>query len=280
MSGIREGVITEGAAGDGAGIDPKTRAFYCETLLTLNSTGVEYLVGGAYAFARYTGIVRHTKDFDIFVRRGDREAILSMLAGRGYRTEVTFPHWLAKAYCDDGSGDFIDVIYGSGNGVAVVDDLWFEHSVKSEVLGCEARLCPAEEIIWSKAFVQERERYDGADIAHLLRASGPRLDWRRLLARFGPHWRVLLGHLVLFGFSYPGERDKVPAWVMEELTGRLREETAAPPGDERVCRATLLSREQYLVDLREWGYADARLSEGHMTPEDVHRWTDAIGKIK
>ena len=27
-----------------------------------------FLVGGAYAFARYTGIERHTKDFDVFVR--------------------------------------------------------------------------------------------------------------------------------------------------------------------------------------------------------------------
>ena len=52
----------------------------------------------------------------------------------------------------------------------------------------------------------ERERYDGADIAHLLRARADQLAWRRLLRRFGPHWRVLLGHLVLFGFVYPGER--------------------------------------------------------------------------
>ena len=61
----------------------------------------------------------------------------------------------------------------------------------------------------------ERERYDGADVAHLLRAHGDRLDWPRLLRRFGPHWRVLLSHLVLFGFIYPGERALVPAWVMD-----------------------------------------------------------------
>ena len=28
-------------------------------------------------------------------------------------------------------------------------------------------------------------------MAHLLRAGGRLLDWRRLLRRFGPHWRVL-----------------------------------------------------------------------------------------
>jgi hypothetical protein len=57
-----------------------------------------------------------------------------------------------------------------------------------------------EETIWSKAFVMERERYDGADIAHLLRASAERLDWHRLLERFDAHWPVLLSHLILFGF--------------------------------------------------------------------------------
>lgn len=278
--------VSDGAGGGaalsaarGGEIDPKTQAFYCETLRELNAAGVEYLVGGAYALARYTGIVRHTKDFDIFTRRRDRDRVLEVLAARGYLTEVTFPHWLAKAYCQDGSGDFIDVIYSSGNGVAAVDDEWFEHSVVGEVLGCAARLCPAEEIIWSKGFVQERERFDGADIAHLLRAAAHGLDWPRLMRRFGTHWRVLLGHLVNFGFVYPGERNKIPTWVMEELTARLQEETRRAPEDERVCRGTLVSREQYLIDINDWGYADARLAEAAMTPEEIKHWTDAIGKI-
>jgi hypothetical protein len=38
-----------------------------------------------------------------------------------------------------------------------------------------------------------------------------------------------------------------------------------------------LSREQYLVDLRQWGYADARLGPaGAMTPAEVRHWTEAI----
>jgi hypothetical protein len=31
----------------------------------------------------------------------------------------------------------------------------------------------------------ERERFDGADVAHIILAYGDRLDWRRLLERFG-----------------------------------------------------------------------------------------------
>ena len=100
-------------------LDPQTRAFYCRALSALSESGAPFLVGGAYAFARYTGIERHTKDLDIFVREADRDAVLVALAGAGCETDVTFPHWLAKARCDD---DFVDVISSSGNGVAVVDD--------------------------------------------------------------------------------------------------------------------------------------------------------------
>ena len=65
---------------------------------------------------------------------------------------------------------------------------------------CRCTWSPAEEMIWSKAFVMERERYDGADITHILRKSGATIDWVRLLRRFGSHAAVLLSHLVLFQF--------------------------------------------------------------------------------
>jgi hypothetical protein len=252
----------------------KTREFYRAATASLDKASVPFLVGGAYAFARYTGIERHTKDFDIFVRETDASSALAALAAAGYQTELTFPHWLGKAYCD---GDFIDVIYSSGNGVAVVDDGWFEHSIMGEVLGREMRLCPVEEMIWSKAFVVERERYDGADICHLIKACGPTMDWARLMRRFDRNWRVLMSHLVLFGFVYPSERGVVPKWVMQELLDRTKEELDTRPPEERVCQGTLLSRAQYLVDIQKWGYEDARLREDvHMNPDDIAHWTAAI----
>jgi hypothetical protein len=132
-------------------------------------------------------------------------------------------------------------------------------------------------MIWSKAFVQERERFDGADVLHLLRETGPQLDWARLLWRFGEHWAVLLSHIVLFHFTYPDHRDCVPAAVVDELTDRLRKQRMQP-GD-RVCYGTLLSREQYLHDVEELGYIDARLRpRGLMTPAETQIWTDAIAK--
>jgi hypothetical protein len=251
-------------------LDPQARAFYVRTLETLRDAQVPYLVGGAYAFARYTGIERHTKDLDLFVRPEDAERTLAVLADAGYQTDMTFPHWLGKAFFGD---DFVDVIFGSGNNVARVDDRWFTHAHSDEVLGVPVQLIAPEEMLWSKGYIMERERFDGADIAHVLRACSDRMDWDRLLERFGPHWRVLLSHLVLFGFIYPGERARIPSRVLQPLLAR-----AAAESDEggAVCGGTLLSRQQYLTDIGRWEYADARLAHGYMTPEDIAHWTAAI----
>ncbi len=252
-------------------IDTHAFHFYRRALGAVRAAGVPFLVGGAYALAQYTGIIRHTKDLDLFVRGTDVPRVLEALAAAGYRTETTFSHWLAKAFAGD---DFVDVIFNSGNGACRVDDAWFDHAVAAEVLGTEVLLCPAEEIIWQKAFIQERERFDGADVLHLLRACGPRLDWPHLLARFGSNWRVLLGHLVFFGFVYPAEQDQVPPAVLRELLARLEEDRE--PGAARLCRGPLLSRMQYLVDIEQWGYRDPRLPPcGDMTSEQITHWTAA-----
>jgi hypothetical protein len=258
----------------GPELDPETRRVYVTALQTLRRAGVEFLVGGAHALAPYTGISRDTKDLDLFLRQADCEPALAALRSAGFVTELTFPHWLAKAHHGD---RFIDLIFSSGNGVARVDDLWFTHAVPGRVLEVPVLLCPPEEMIWSKAFIMERERYDGADVAHLILACGPDLDWCRVLGRFGRRWRVLLSHLTLFGFIYPGERAAVPDAVMTLLLQRLQRERAEVGAEARACDGTLLSRQQYLLDITERGYADGRLEpRGEMTAAAIAQWTAAI----
>lgn len=214
------------------------------------------MVGGAYAMRVHAGIERDTKDLDLFVHRADVERALEALAAEGYRTELTSPVWIAKAF---GPGDqLVDLIFGSDNGMAEVDELWFDNAISADVLGEDVHVIPAEELIWSKAFVMQRLRYDGADIAHILRAKADELDWTRLLTRFEKQWRVLLSHLVLFGFIYPGERTRIPVDVMRDLLRRLEGELSLVEPTARVCRGGLLARDQYVVDVDEWGYADAR----------------------
>ena len=106
------------------------------------------------------------------------------------------------------------------------------------------------------------------------------LDWDRLMLRFEKHWQLLLSYLVLFSFIYPSDRHRIPKRVMDELTSRLQAQSDAPPSDDRVCRGTLTSRAQYLLDIGRYGYQDARLIPlGNMTPEDAVYWTWAIEHI-
>jgi hypothetical protein len=246
---------------------------YRDALRSLNAQAAPYLVGGTFAFAHYTGIVRPTKDLDLFVQREDGPRVLGLLRQAGWATEVCHPHWLAKARRGT---VYVDVIHGSGNGVAMVDRQWFDHAVTASVLGVPTRLVPPEEMIWSKAFVMEKYRFDGADVAHVLLLQGKDLDWKRLLWRFGRHWRVLLGHLVLFGFIYPRHRTLVPPSVLETLAYRLRRESRGPEDGDAVCQGVLLSRKQYRVDVESWGFRDARLDpDVSMTERDIENWTGA-----
>ena len=266
---------------DGATARPATQAeggpneFHRRTVGVLQAAEIPFLIGGAYVVEVYAGVSRSTKDFDLYIRPNHVKAALNALAGAGYETELTFPHWLAKALY---GGDKLDLIFRAGNGLCEVDDSWFERARDGELLGLPVELCAPEEMIWMKAFIMERERFDGADIAHILRCWVAEMDWPHLVRRFGPDWRVLLSHLILFGYIYPGERARIPIAVMEELIRRLQSE-ANKAGSEELCRGTLLSRQQYLVDIREWGFRDARLEERvHMNGQDIALWTDAIGK--
>ena len=251
--------------------DPRL-VFFTDALRLLEAADVPFLVGGAFAHSRYTGRERDTKDLDVIFRREDVRRALDALADAGYDVELPFPHWLAKVHRNH---QYIDVVFSSGNGVVQVDDRWFSHSVEGEVMGMLVALCPPEELLWSSSFVQERERYDGAAVLHLLHAQAPILDWPHLLDRFGEHWPVLLSHLILFQFAYPDRRGDIPNEVMTELTerlGRLR-----PEPDNHLCLGTLLSRQQFLFDVEQLGYIDARLQPyGTMTPEQTEIWTRAI----
>lgn len=254
--------------------DTSDHDFYAKAARILSDAEIPFLVGGAFALRVYTGIARNTKDFDLMVRRDDVERIIRLFREAGYRAEITFSHWLAKVH----HGElFIDIIFNSGNGVCPVDDPWFLNAREVELLGTVVKVCPPEELLWQKCYIMERERYDGADVAHLLRSCGSQMDWPRLIRRFDEDWRVLLTHLILFGYIFPSKRDIVPAGVMTELMGRLAHELTLPPTEEKICRGPMLSRAQYLFDIERWGFSDAR-EQGRcaMSDKDIAAWTSAI----
>lgn len=249
-------------------LDSENREFYRDALSILQQTKIPVLVGGNAALERYTGIVYPTQDLDIFTRPEDVSRILDQFAQAGYVTQRIVPHWLAQVYRGENR---VNVICGSANGLIRVDGHWFDWGIPDEIDSIPVLFCAPEEMIGLKAYEMECDRFQGADIAHLILAYGDRLDWHRLLRHFRDHWRVLLSHLTLFGFIYPGERQQIPQWVMNQLCQQLVLETNNLGIDENLCQGSLLSDRQYQVDIQEWGYQDARLvPHGNLTESDLN----------
>lgn len=252
----------------------KAELFYKDVLRILNESNAKYLIGGSLALAHYMHLPRSPKDLDVFLRREDVNSTLDLLSKHGYDTLVVHSHWLAKAYKNE---LFIDFIFNSGNGIAQVDDTWFEGAPKGEVFGQEALICRPEDIIWSKAFIMDRERFDGADVSHLIRDAGKQFDWQRLLERFETHWRMLLAHVMMYQFIYPGD-DSIPQWVVDHLLARAaRQNAKSEAGDSKLCQGTLLSRDQYNSDVDMYGYADGRLAPtGNMSEAELNTYLSAV----
>src|SRR5699024_305462 len=104
-------------------------------------------------------------DLDIFCKSSEYTKILKHFAELGYETELTDVRWLAKIT----KGEyFIDIIFDTVNNICRVDDSWFEYASKGEFQNIPVQFIPAEELIWCKIYVQNRERNDSADINHTL----------------------------------------------------------------------------------------------------------------
>ena len=227
--------------------------FYADSLRLLHASGIPFLVAGTFAVNCYTGINRATKDLDLFCKAGDFPRLLLHCKEHGFDTEIEDERWIAKVrrgQC------FFDVIFGSATAVVSISDHWFQESHPAEIYDVPVQLTPPTEMIWSKALLQNRHRYDGADIAHLILRQTERIDWRRLLLHMEQYWEVLLMHLLNFRFIYPSERERVPRWLVLELLERARLQLELPVPQTRVCRGRLFSAEDYRIDVQAWGFAD------------------------
>jgi hypothetical protein len=236
-------------------IPDEERELYKRALRALNEGGVPYVVAGAYAIYEHTGIYRETKDLDVFVEPRHLVAAMEVLKRCGFRARLEQPHWLAKATWN---GHFVDVIYGMGNGLSLVDADWYRYSSPAILAATPVRVAPVEELIWGRLFVSERHRHDMADNVHLMLCIGAQLDWERLLAKTGEHWPLLLAQLHVFHYVYPEAKGGVPRWVMGELLDRARRELDRGRSGEHVTRGPLLSRFSFAIDVNEWRFRNVR----------------------
>jgi hypothetical protein len=233
---------------------PAAEHFYSECIRLLAASDIPFLLSGTYALACYTGINRPTKDVDVFAKAGDSLRILSYFKEQGFDVEMVDERWLARVV----RGElFMDVIFNMPTASTHVTDEWFEGAPCAQLFDTSVRLVPPTELVWSKIFVQDRYRYDGADVAHMILKRHEEIDWRRLLSHMELYWEVLLMALLNFRFIYPSERDIVPRWLVDELLERLDAQLEMPPPGMRVCRGRIFSPRDYQVDISEWGFSEA-----------------------
>ena len=165
----------------------------------------------------------------------------------------SIPVYCIKAKVIDKEGYYTDLIYAERNGLYKVKKSWFDRATEGTVLGHKVLLEPVEEMIRSKAYVQNRHRHDGSDVIHLILRQGENVNWEMLMKKMEPHWELLLGHIVTFLFVYPSERNLIPKWVIEQLVVKLEDRISHPPTKDKITRGLLLS-DDYQVGVSNWGF--------------------------
>jgi hypothetical protein len=249
------------------GLHADQERLYRDVLRLLAEYRVPYAVSGAFALQEHTGVCRPAKDLDIFLTSETAVLALEILSKHGFRCEVCDPVWLAKAHRDD---FFVDFITGMSNAALMVTDTWLTRSRPAVILGVPTQILAAEELFASKMFVVRRERFDGADMAHIIYATGGRLDWNRILELAGAHWEMLLWTLVFFRYIYPAQGHYVPLLVWTQLVNELMLRLLDPDPSARF-RGSLVDESMFAIDVNEWGLDDL-LSEYRACRARTIRW--------
>ncbi len=230
-------------------IPAEQQMLFREILELFERNKLPFAVAGAFALREHTGICRDTKDLDLFLTANTAGTALQLLRDAGFESEICDPVWLFKAPRD---GFFVDLITGMSNATIVVDDSWIQRSRPAVVCGVTTRVLAAEDLLSSKLFVTRRERFDGADIAHVVYGTRGQLDWQRIFQLAGDNWEMLFWALVLFRYVYPAQTHYVPSEVWTDLLQRFQN-ALANPDPQAEFRGSLIDDKMFAIDLNEWG---------------------------
>jgi hypothetical protein len=229
--------------------EPEDRVeLFHDVLELLKNSRIPFAVSGAFSLRQHTGICRYTKDLDLFLTAENSAAALECLRAAGMECEIADPVWLSKAWRD---GYFVDLITGMSNGLITVEDSWIQRARPAVVYGVETRVLAPEELVASKIFVAKRERFDGADIAHVIYGTYGEFDWKRELELVGQHWEMLLWSLMLFRYVYPAQSHYVPSEVWCELLTRFTREVK-DPNPNGLFRGSVIDENMFAIDVEEW----------------------------
>ncbi len=213
---------------------------YERVIRGIAASGPPFALGGAFALATYTGHLRNTKDLDIYVLPEDRESMIKVMTSCGledYHSKLPYDRgWIYRGYS---SGMIVDIIWGMPNRRSMADTHWLTRGPSVEIRGHRLKILPAEELIWGKMYVMQRERCDWPDVMNLLYHTGAALDWQHLLWRAHDDTPVLASVVTLFSWLCPDRADEFPRWLWDAL-GITRRET-------RECGSR-----SHLLDTRPW----------------------------
>ncbi len=240
--------------------------FYAEVIRLMAESGIPFLLSGTYALSCYTGIIRPTKDVDVFAKAGDALRMLSFFQDRGFEVQIVDDRWLARVTRGE---QFVDIITNMPTSATHVTDEWFADAPEALLFDTKVHLVPPTQFVWSKIYVQDRYRYDGADVTHMILKRSGDINWQQLISSMELHWEVLLTAVLNFRFIYPSERHLIPRWVMDELLERLNAQLAMPSAGKRVCRGRIFSPRDYTIDVNEWGFSEpvGNLEEDYATKQ-------------
>jgi hypothetical protein len=228
--------------------EEEEQVFYGRVLDALDTHGVRYMVGGAIALNAYTEVWRWTRDLDLFIPETTLEAAHAACEAEGLHWLVVYQSWLSKAL--DGHR-YVDFIHRAANGLYPVDESWHERSSVHEIMGREVPIIPAEELLLSKAFVCNRNRFDGADVCHLIYHAHDRIRWDVLAENAEQHANLLLAFVHLYRWAYPAFADAIPESFVETLHRNAAKPVLAPP-----FRGRLMDLPSFEVDVEGFGLPD------------------------
>ena len=217
-------------------------SIYKQVIAEATRRHIPFAVGGGLAAMAYAGQWRNSKDIDLYIHAQDRERMVELVHDLGLTDYYdTLPYDRAWIYRSVRGETIVDIIWAMANQRAQVDHVWLS-GPEVEVDGEHFRLLPAEEALWSKLYVLQRDRCDWPDAFNLLYGAGPEMDWKRLLDRLADDRPLLRAVLTLFLWLSPDRSRELPTWIWPELD-------LDPPARDQPVLAGAHAR---LLDSRPW----------------------------
>lgn len=224
-------------------VEPDKWAIYREVLKMAEQRRIPFAVGGGTATMVYTGRPRQSKDIDLFLPPDRREQLIQVTRECGlqdlYDEQPYDRAWIYRAH--DGAA-IVDIIWSMANYRSQVDAAWIEDGPEIELDGVRVHLVPAEETLWCKLYILQRDRCDWPDAFNILHTVGPELDWERVICRLEADTPLLAGVLSVFAWLCPDRARDLP----RSLWSRLKVEYP-PPSTDRSAGDRVR-----LLDSRPW----------------------------